>query len=109
MEPPPPPPPRPPVFLMVYCPCCRLKLRVARRLQGKWIPIIYWTGREVGWELINSPNNKNTFHTFSKTYMRLINEMKRGRKFDLAQEDASDAMEPIDIKLLERLRKKHDL
>ena len=72
-------------------------------------PIIYWTGREVGWELINSPNNKNTFHTFSKTYMRLINEMKRGRKFDLAPEDASDAMEPIDIKFLERLRKKHGL
>ena len=72
-------------------------------------PIIYWTAREIGWELINSPNNTNTFHLFSKTYLRLIQEMKRGKKFDLAPEETSDAMEPIDIKLLESLRKKHGL
>ena len=72
-------------------------------------PIIYWAAREIGWELINSPNNTNTFHLFSKTYLRLIQEMKRGKKFDLAPEETSDAIEPIDIKLLERLRKKHGL
>ena len=72
-------------------------------------PIIYWAAREIGWELINSPNNPNTFHLFSKTYLRLIQEMKRGKKFDLAPEETSDAMEPIDIKLLESLRKKHGL
>jgi hypothetical protein len=72
-------------------------------------PIIYWAAREIGWELINSPNNTNTFHLFSKTYLRLIQEMKRGKKFDLAPEETSDAMEPIDIELLERLRKKHGL
>ena len=53
--------------------------------------------------------NTNTFHLFSKTYLRLIQEMKRGKKFDLAPEKTSDVMEPIDIKLLERLRKKHGL
>ena len=63
-------------------------------------PIIYWAGREVGWELINSPNNTNTFHVFSKTYLRLMQEMKRGKKFDLTPEETSDAMESIDIKLL---------
>ena len=72
-------------------------------------PIIYWTGREVGWELINSQNNTNTFHVFSKTYMRLIKEMKKGKKFDLAPEETSDVIEPIDLKLLARLRKKHGL
>jgi hypothetical protein len=72
-------------------------------------PIIYWAGREVGWELINSPNNTNTFHVFSKTYIRLMQEMKRGKKFDLTPKETSDAMEPIDIKLLEKLRKKHGI
>ena len=72
-------------------------------------PIIYWAAKEIGWELINSPNNTNTFHLFSKTYLRLIQEMKRGKKFDLAPEETSDVIEPIDIKLLERLRKKHGL
>jgi hypothetical protein len=72
-------------------------------------PIIYWAGREVGWELINSPNNTNTFHVFSKTYLRLMQEMKKGKKFDLTPEETSNAMESIDIKLLEKLRKKHGL
>jgi len=72
-------------------------------------PIIYWAGREVGWELINSPNNSNTFQAFSKTYMRLVQELKRGKKFDLTPEETSNEMEPIDIKLLERLRKKYGL
>jgi len=72
-------------------------------------PIIYWAGREVGWELINSTNNKNTFQVFSKTYMRLVKEMKAGKKFDLTYQDDSSELEPLDIKLLESLRKKHNL
>jgi hypothetical protein len=38
-----------------------------------------------------------------------MQEMKRGKKFDLNPEETSDAMESIDIKLLEKLRKKHGL
>ena len=72
-------------------------------------PIIYWAGREVGWELINSRNNTNTFQVFSKTYMRLVKEMKAGKKFDLTYQDYSDKLEPLDLKLLESLRKKHNL
>jgi len=72
-------------------------------------PIIYWAGREVGWELINSTNNTNTFQVFSKTYMRLVKEMKAGKKFDLTYQDDSSELEPLDIKLLESLRKKHNL
>ena len=41
--------------------------------------------------------------------MRLIKEMKKGKKFDLAPEETSDVIEPIDLKLLARLRKKHGL
>ncbi len=72
-------------------------------------PIIYWAAREVGWELINSPNNKNTFQVFSKTYIRLIKEMRAGKNFDLTYQDNIEALEPLDIKLLESLRKKHNL
>ena len=72
-------------------------------------PIIYWAGREVGWELINSQNNNNTFQAFSKTYMRLVQEMKAGREFKVAPIEEADAFEPVDINLLEKLRKKYDL
>ena len=72
-------------------------------------PIIYWAGREVGWELINSQNNNNTFQAFSKTYMRLVQEMKAGREFKVTPIEEADALEPVDINLLEKLRKKYDL
>ena len=82
----------------------------APRQEFSWThPIIYWTGKEIGWDLINSPNNTNTFQAFSKTYMRLAKEMRAGKKFDLAPTETSDAIEPIDVELLARLRKKHGL
>ena len=72
-------------------------------------PIIYWTGKEIGWEIINSPNNSNTFQAFFKTYMRLAKELSNGKKFNLIPKDAPEEFEPIDLDLLEKLRKKHDL
>jgi len=72
-------------------------------------PIIYWAGKEIGWESINSLNNANTFQAFSKTYMRLVKELKAGKKFEIASRENNEINEPLDIELLESLRKKHDL
>jgi hypothetical protein len=72
-------------------------------------PIIYWAGREIGWDLINSQNNNNAFQAFSKTYMRLVREMKAGKEFKVAPKEQLDALEPLDIDLLEKLRKKHNI
>ena len=72
-------------------------------------PIIYWAGKEIGWELINSPNNTSAFQAFTKIYMRLLKEMKAGKNFDIALQENNEIIEPIDIKLFESLRKKHDL
>tara|TARA_B100000676_G_scaffold277441_1_gene299096 strand:- start:50 stop:709 length:660 start_codon:yes stop_codon:yes gene_type:complete len=72
-------------------------------------PIIYWAGKEIGWELINSPNNTNTFQAFSKAYMRLVRELKAGKKFEIASKEDKEIIEPLDVKLFESLRKKHDL
>ena len=58
---------------------------------------------------INSQNNNNTFQAFSKTYMRLVKEMKTGKEFKVAPIEESDAFKPVDINLLEKLRKKYDL
>ena len=72
-------------------------------------PIVYWAGREIGWDLINSQNNNNAFQAFSKTYMRLVREMKAGKEFKVAPKEQLDALEPLDIDLLEKLRKKHNI
>ena len=72
-------------------------------------PIIYWAGKEVGWELINSPNNTNTFQAFSKIYMRLVKELKAGKKFEVIPKEYNEITGPLDVELFESLRKKHDL
>ena len=72
-------------------------------------PIIYWAGREIGWELINSPNNTNTFQAFSKTYVRLVKELKAGKKFEIVSKEDNEIIEPLDVKLFDSLRKKHGL
>ena len=72
-------------------------------------PIIYWAGREIGWELINSPNNSNTFKEFTKIYMQLVKELKAGKNFEIASREKNEGIEPLDIELFESLRKKHDL
>ena len=41
--------------------------------------------------------------------MRLVKEMKAGKNFDIASQESNEIIEPIDIKLFESLRKKHDL
>ena len=72
-------------------------------------PIIYWAGKEIGWELINSPNNTNTFQAFSKIYMRLVKELKAGKKFEVIPKEYNEITGPLDVELFESLRKKHDL
>ena len=72
-------------------------------------PIIYWAGKETGWELINSSNNTNTFQAFSKIYMRLVKELKAGKKFEAIPKEYNEITGPLDVELFESLRKKHDL
>ena len=72
-------------------------------------PIIYWAGKETGWELINSSKNTIAFKAFTKTYSRLAREMKAGKNFEIVSKINNEIIEPIDIKLFESLRKKHGL
>ena len=72
-------------------------------------PIIYWAAREVGWDIINSSNNTHALKAFSKVYFRLVKEMNNGKSFEINLKDIQDTDEPMDLKLLASLRKKHDL
>ena len=72
-------------------------------------PIIYWAGKETGWELINSSKNTSIFEAFTKTYSRLAKEMKAGKDFEIILKSSNEIVEPLDIKFFESLRKKHGL
>ena len=41
--------------------------------------------------------------------MRLVKEMKAGKEFKVAPQEQSKTLEPLDIDLLQELRKKHNL
>lgn len=73
-------------------------------------PVVYWAGREMGWDVLNnSQKNNDSFEIFTKIYRRMIGEMKNGKKFDISAEHRADKHHPLDTELLESLRKKHNL
>ena len=73
-------------------------------------PVVYWAGREMGWDALNnSQKNNDSFEIFTKIYRRMIGEMKNGKKFDISAEHRADKPRPLDTELLESLRKKHNL
>ena len=73
-------------------------------------PVVYWAGREMGWDVLNnSQKNNESFEIFTKIYRRMIGEMKNGKKFNISAEHRADKPRPLDTELLESLRKKHNL
>ena len=41
--------------------------------------------------------------------MRLVKELKAGKKFEIVSKEDDEIIEPLDVKLFESLRKKHGL
>ena len=73
-------------------------------------PVVYWAGREMGWDVLNnSQKNNESFEIFTKIYRRMIGEMKNGKKFNISAEHRADKPRPLDTELLESLRKKHNI
>ncbi|EKO36223.1 loader and inhibitor of phage G40P [SAR86 cluster bacterium SAR86E] len=73
-------------------------------------PIVYWAGREMGWDILNnSQKNNDSFEIYTKIYRRMIGEMKNGKKFNISAEHRADKPRSLDTELLESLRKKHNL
>ena len=73
-------------------------------------PVVYWAGREMGWDILNnSQKNNDSFEIFTKIYRRMIGEMKNGKKFNISAEHRADKPRPLDTELLESLRKKHNI
>ena len=73
-------------------------------------PVVYWAGREMGWDILNnSQKNNDSFEIYAKIYRRMIGEMKNGKKFNISAEHRADKPRPLDTELLESLRKKHNL
>ena len=54
------------------------------RQEYKWShPIVYFSGKKIGWNLMDEKDSKELFHAFSKIYSKLKEEALSGSDFSL--------------------------
>jgi hypothetical protein len=73
-------------------------------------PVVYFSGKKVGWNLLDERDSKELFSAFSRTYIKMKDLAIKGEKFVLPSEESKESdLKPLDQKLLEKLRKKHNI
>ena len=81
------------------------------RQEYKWShPIVYFSGKKIGWNLMDEKDSKELFHAFSKIYSKLKKDALSGSDFSLPRLiNDEEILTPLDPSLLEKLRKKHNI
>lgn len=72
-------------------------------------PIIYYTGKKIGWNLIEDKDTKELFLSFKRIYNRLKEMASEGHEFIIQSEEEKLESNPLNKKLFESLRKKHNI
>lgn len=78
------------------------------RQQYPWShPIVYFTGKKIGWNLLDERDSKELFHSFKKTFNRYKKNAVDGLEFKIEPIKEIPQSKPLNKKLFESLRKKH--
>ena len=78
------------------------------RQQYPWShPIIYFTGKKIGWNLLDERDSKELFHSFKKIFNRYKKNAVDGLEFKIEPIKEKPQSKPLNKKLFESLRKKH--
>ena len=78
------------------------------RQQYPWShPIVYFTGKKIGWNLLDERDSKELFHSFKKIFNRYKKNAVDGVEFKIEPIKEIPQSKPLNKKLLESLRKKH--
>jgi len=78
------------------------------RQQYPWShPIIYFTGKKIGWNLLDERDSKELFHSFKKIFNRYKKNAVDGVEFKIEPIKEKPQSKPLNKKLFESLRKKH--
>jgi hypothetical protein len=70
-------------------------------------PIVFYTGKKVGWNILNERNTNETFQLFKKTFTSLKRSAKGGKKFIINNNESKEKLSPLNKDLFKRLRNKH--
>ena len=78
------------------------------RQQYPWShPIVYFTGKKIGWNLLDDRDSKELFHSFKKIFNRYKKNAVDGVEFKIEPIKEIPQSKPLNKKLFESLRKKH--
>ena len=70
-------------------------------------PIVFYTGKKVGWNILNERNTNETFQLFKKTFTSLKTSAKEGKKFIIKNNESKEKLSPLNKDLFKKLRNKH--
>lgn len=78
------------------------------RQQYPWShPIVYFTGKKIGWNLLDERDSKELFQSFKKIFNRYKENALSGVEFKIEPIKEIHQSKPLNKKLFESLRKKH--
>ena len=70
-------------------------------------PIVFYTGKKVGWNLLNERDTKETFTLFKNTFISLKKEAQKGKRFSIQNNENKKTLKPFNKSLFKKLRNKY--
>ncbi len=71
-------------------------------------PIVYFAGKKIGWNFLDEKDSKELFFSFKKIFNKLKIEAFNGNEFKIEKTANQPSLTPLNKKLFESLRKKHN-
>ena len=72
-------------------------------------PIVYFAGKKIGWNFLDEKDSKELFFSFKKIFNKLKVEALNGNEFKIEKTANQPSLTPLNKKLFESLRKKHNV
>ena len=72
-------------------------------------PIVYFAGKKIGWNFLDEKDSKELFFSFKKIFNKLKLEAFNGNEFKIEKTADQLSLTPLNKKLFESLRKKHNV
>lgn len=72
-------------------------------------PIVYFAGKKIGWNFLDEKDSKELFFSFKKIFNKLKVEAFNGIEFKIEKTSNQPSLTPLNKKLFESLRKKHNV
>ena len=70
-------------------------------------PIIFYTGKKVGWDILNERDTKETFTLFKNTFISLKKKAQKGKRFSIQNNENKKTLKPFNKSLFKKLRNKY--